>query len=132
MAWLSFTPHSPYVPQAPSRRECHTVCVVGEKLYLYGGNDDAGRHSAVHILDTVSMRWEKIEGEEAGRRSAHTAVMSEDGKWMYIFGGWNGADELGEVVRFGVESRRWERVLTTGTPPSPRHFHMATRVGNSM
>ena len=96
---------------APTRRECHTMCVAGELLLLFGGNDEGGRFRAVHILDTVSMRWERV-GSEApgapsdpqapGRRSAHTAVMDASARWMYVFGGWNGTDELGDVTRFDV------------------------------
>ena len=89
---------------APSKRECHTICVSGDRLVLFGGNDDAGRFREVHILDTVSMRWSKIEATEQapGKRSAHSAVMDAEGRWMYIFGGWNGTEELADVTRFDV------------------------------
>ena len=96
---------------APTRRECHTICMSGELLVLFGGNDDAGRFRAVHILDTVSMRWEKVGSDAAGapsdphapgRRSAHTAVMDAEERWMYVFGGWNGTEELGDVTRFDM------------------------------
>ena len=130
MSWFKF--EGLHDPNAPSRRECHTVCTSGERLVVYGGNDDLGRHSSVHILDTVAMSWERVDSEDPGRRSAHTSVLSPDEKWMYVFAGWNGADELGDVMRFNIEDRKWERVPTTGTPPSPRHFHMSTRVGNCM
>ncbi len=73
----------------------------GTKLYLFGGNDDVGRFRDVHILDTITMRWERVTSEDGpGKRSAHTAVMDGAGRWMYVFGGWNGTDELGDVTRF--------------------------------
>jgi hypothetical protein len=120
--------------KAPTRRECHTICVSGDSLLLFGGNDDAGRFQEVHILDTLSMRWEKVaaSGSAPGHRSAHTAIMDMQERYMYVFGGWNGTDELGDVHRFDVQARLWEKVATTGPPPYPRHFHMAARVGNKM
>ena len=100
------------VANAPSRRECHTVCVWDtDKLVVFGGNDYSGRFRAVHILDTVSMRWEKVgsdapgqstDSSAPGRRSAHTAVMDAPGQHMYIFGGWDGVEELGDVRRFNM------------------------------
>ena len=101
---------------APTRRECHTICMSGELLVLFGGNDDVGRFRAVHILDTVSMRWEKVGSDAAGmpsdphtpgRRSAHTAVMDAQERWMYVFGGWNGSEELGDVTRFDMGALSW-------------------------
>lgn len=41
---------------APSRRECHSIVVSGHRLFLFGGNDDAGRFREVHILDTGAWR----------------------------------------------------------------------------
>lgn len=102
MAWLKLEMRGD--PAAPSKRECHTICVSGDRLILFGGNDDTGRFREVHILDTVSMRWSKIEATEQapGKRSAHSAVMDAAGRWMYIFGGWNGTEELADVTRFDV------------------------------
>ena len=103
--WLSF--NTTRDPAAPSRRECHTICASGSQLYLFGGNDDVGRFRDVHILDTATMRWERITSDDGpGKRSAHTAVMDAAGRWMYIFGGWNGADELGDVARFDTGALR--------------------------
>lgn len=121
-------------PAAPSKRECHTIVTAGERLVLFGGNDDQGRFREVHVLDTVSLRWTRVEATDAapGKRSAHSAVMAADGRWMYVFGGWNGTEELGDVTRFDVDALEWERVATRGTPPAPRHFQMSARVGDRM
>ena len=48
---------------APSRRECHSIVVSGHRLFLFGGNDDAGRFREVHILDTGAWRcvaWHSV------------------------------------------------------------------------
>ena len=103
--WYSFSVQKD--PAAPSRRECHSICSSGAKLYLFGGNDDVGRFRDVHILDTVTMRWERVAADDGpGKRSAHTAVMDAAGRWMYVFGGWNGTDELGDVARFDTGALR--------------------------
>ena len=102
MSWLTLGGRVD--PNAPSRRECHSVCVAGDSLLLFGGNDDAGRFREVHVLDARSLRWERVEPDEnaPGRRSAHTAVVTEDARSMFIFGGWNGTEELGDVARFDI------------------------------
>lgn len=102
MAWLKLeTKHD---PAAPTKRECHTICTAGERLVLFGGNDDIDRFREVHILNTVTLRWKKITPTDSapGKRSAHSAVMNADGSWMYVFGGWNGTSELGDVSRFNI------------------------------
>ena len=51
------------------------------------------------------MRWSKVAPDELapGKRSAHTA-QAVDGRWMYVFGGWNGTEELGDVSRFNLRA----------------------------
>lgn len=123
MAWLKLeTRHD---PAAPSKRECHTIVTSRDKLVLFGGNDDAGRFREVHILDAVALRWTRVAATEAapGKRSAHSAVMAADGVWMYVFGGWNGTEELGDVSRFNIGAARARaRACDVATLPISRDF----------
>lgn len=115
--WLKFEPK----PEAywPGQRECHTATCVGDKLFLFAGNTERERLNAVECLDcsklihkqailkralsifvVATMRWEfcNTNGEPPARRSAHSAVAH--GRYIYIFGGWNGLLELGDLTRF--------------------------------
>ena len=122
-AWYSFS--TARDPAAPSRRECHTICTSGAKLFLFGGNDDAGRFRDVHVLDTATMRWERNtpanDGTSPGNRSAHTAVMDAAGRWMYVYGGWDGTDELGDVARFDTGARLFAPLAPDPRAPAAAH-----------
>ena len=111
---------------APTPRECHSLCAVDASLVLYGGNDSATRFGDVHTLDTESMTWSKhspSQGEAApARRSAHAAAVI-GGRWLLIFGGWDGVSELGDSHAFDVRTHRWVKLVTRGEPPAARHFH---------
>ena len=108
------------------------------------------------------MIWTKYDpvpdGEAPPRRSAHTACIV-DCHYLYVFGGWDGSVEVGDVTRFDLgvwsppplppaclaslsvnvhptvrhlaETKRWERVTTHGIQPAPRHFHSCIAIGAS-
>lgn len=126
------------------------------RSYLFGGNDQSVRMNEIHILDTHSMRWSRCAatGETPIPRSAHSCCMVNGTReslaacivrsrdflnvltfvWpvpdMYVFGGWDGQEELGDLHCFDTTTNIWTRVETSGTPPAPRHFHNACRMGN--
>ena len=77
----------------------------------------------------VRMRWTRHDVSDDGgpiRRSAHAAAVV-DGAYLYIFGGWDGNVELGDLHRLDLHSQPmcWSRVVATNTSeaPVPRHFH---------
>jgi len=84
------------------------------------------------------MRWLGYTFDAAGegsevpsRRSAHASCLV-DGRYLLVFGGWDGTQELGDLYSYDVATHRWKRVRTTGTPPAPRHFHSVVAVGRRM
>lgn len=50
MAWWEFHPRAD--AEWPGARECHSMCVWGDKLVLFGGNNQTARMNDVHLLDT--------------------------------------------------------------------------------
>lgn len=92
-------------------------------------------HLRLHLrctphLPAETMRWRRYlpEGEPPSRRSAHAAAMV-DGRYLYVYGGWDGSRDLTDVARFDLHTKKWEAVPTTGAAPVPRHFHSAAFVG---
>jgi hypothetical protein len=75
------------------------------------------------------MSWHKpaVHGDKPGGRSAHTASLV-DNKFIYIFGGWNGDEELGDLRMLDTETLTWTAPRTKGTQPAPRHFHTSSRI----
>jgi hypothetical protein len=55
----------------------------------------------------VTMKWTRIppEGDAPVKRSAHSSALV-DGRYMFVFGGWDGNTELGDLTVFDFEKRR--------------------------
>lgn len=77
----------------PTARTNHTAAVVGDKMYIYGGNFTPlpdGNYTILgdlHVLDTTTLTWSqpKCTGPSPGSRTAHT--MKAIGKKIFVFGG---------------------------------------------
>ena len=127
--------HAPAPPRrsTPTQRECHSINVVGNTLVLFGGNDSASRMDQVHVLDVDSMRWSVLppEGDAPVKRSAHSSALV-DGSRMFVFGGWDGNTELGDLGCFDLRTKRWSKPACTGEPPVARHFHNTVFLGRRM
>jgi hypothetical protein len=94
MAWFEFKMNKEDAA-TPSQRECHSINVVGSSLVLFGGNDNVQRMDKIHVLDVDRMRWSVMpaEGGDAPvKRSAHSSALV-DGRYLFIFGGWDGNTE---------------------------------------
>ena len=72
------------------------------------------------------MVWRRhdVGGTPPIRRSAHAAAIV-DGASLFVYGGWDGSVELGDLHRLDLRASpmAWSRVTASGTPPAPRHFH---------
>ncbi|XP_062368326.1 multiple epidermal growth factor-like domains protein 8 [Cinclus cinclus] len=80
--------------------------------------------------------WYRISSgdpEFRPRAAAAGAVLPGTGM-LYVFGGWDLNEALGDLVRFNFSSNRWERVPETpGNPrPAPRHSHCAVLGGGAL
>jgi len=78
-------PARPSQPEGrlPSPRKGHTAVVVGESIYIYGGegtqvDDEKGR---IWVFSTISNSWSYLDPQPGslipGRRSGHAAASSE-------------------------------------------------------
>ncbi|KAH8952145.1 hypothetical protein BDL97_09G069400 [Sphagnum fallax] len=78
-----------YSGQLPSPRSLHTATCVGEKIVVFGGQEDNSAKNDVFIFDTVAKRWTmpKVLGTPPSPRFAHSAVLLEGGR-ILIYGGW--------------------------------------------
>ena len=70
------------------------------------------------------MLWAKYPStsDSPNKRSAHTGAIV-GGRWLYVFGGWDGQMELGDLHRLDLTTRQWTKVATSGPAPVSRHFH---------
>ncbi|TXT07336.1 hypothetical protein VHUM_03056 [Vanrija humicola] len=117
-------------------RSSHSLSVVGDKAYLFGGEIDPRRpvDNAIHVLDLSGGGIETLAAPDAPEpRVGHVAGVI--GGVVYIFGGRGGPDmtpldERGAVHAFDPATRAW-RTLTpaAGDVPAPRSYHSATSTG---
>lgn len=92
----------------PVVRASHSSVVYGDKLYVFGGqDDDNNKMGDLWTYDLGASRWAEIAPAEGGfqpiARSGHTAVVW--GQKMYIFGGiLELTKELNDMVVFDFAS----------------------------
>ena len=131
MAWYNFYMNND--PNAPLARECHSIHTYGTNLLLFGGNNDRLRMDDVHILNTITMQWSRIPpmGDIPIKRSAHSSTLV-DNRYMYVFGGWDGSAELGDLSIYDIYTQKWTKPKCLGIAPVPRHFHNTIVVGRKL
>lgn len=106
----------------PSKRESHSCSSWNSKIIVIGGQDSSSfYHSDVHILDTDTLAWCKLNttGQILPPRAGHTTVSL--GKNLFIFGGFTDNKSLfDDVYMLDVAAGTWSEVMLTGEAPSGR------------
>eukprot|EP01035_Chromulina_nebulosa_P018310 gene18310-23996_t len=150
MTWIS--PKS--MGDIPSKRSGHSLTVVADNCYLFGGNDfrrPAGPNNELYKLDISSndVYWTKIEnnGRIPEPRSHHTAVLYNNK--IIIFGGFRSSNiRYNDIWILDISNDEWSQPhpgITETRPdgevvfkrnwtdcPLPRGSHTATIIGNLM
>ncbi|XP_072341082.1 host cell factor 1-like isoform X1 [Scyliorhinus torazame] len=146
--WKKLKPKPPKNGPQPCPRLGHTLCLIGNKCYLFGGlandSEDPKNNIPRYLNDlyTVELRtgsgvvgWDipVTHGTPPPPRESHTAVVYKDSKKpkMIIYGGMSGC-RLGDLWILDVESLVWTKPATKGSTPLPRSLHSATVIGNKM
>jgi dynein heavy chain len=112
----------------PSRRSGHTLCLVGEFVYLFGGNDfrrPPGPNAELFKLDISGsdFYWTKVENTSNGRwpepRSHHTAIAISPTK-MLIFGGFRSSSiRYNDLWIYDTTSNEWSQPHPAQTETNP-------------
>ncbi|KAH0786729.1 Kelch motif family protein [Histomonas meleagridis] len=112
---------------APGERFGHTLTVVDNKIYLFGGSNGSEYFNDLWSFDTTTNnnRWEKENCEDPPEaRVGHTAVYY-DGK-LFVFGGRNKKKGvLNDVAVYTFSNERWT-TLTLPQTPKGRYYHSAS------
>jgi hypothetical protein len=95
------------------------------KLFVFGGKGSRGSFNDVHIFDPHKNEWTQpwIRGIYPAGRYGHSACTIEGTK-MFVFGGSNGVWCFNDLYYLQVQDLTWYKVITTGTQPSPRAYHV--------
>mmetsp|Transcript_6105 Transcript_6105/g.8527 ORF Transcript_6105/g.8527 Transcript_6105/m.8527 type:complete len:1139 (-) Transcript_6105:212-3628(-) len=117
----------------PDRRYGHVAAALDEdQMLVFGGRGQRGRifcdtwlyHYGTHTWQNVSTN-ELIGMPVPSPRyfASCCSTVSGGGRDVYLFGGTDGLENLGDLWLFEGASLRWQRVVAVGVPPSPRYGH---------
>ena len=114
---------------APLSRSSHGVSIIGDKLFMFGGEHEARTpvDNDVHVLELTTGQWSKMvtSGTAPSPRFGHGQCVV--GQSLYVFGGRQGTaiDEklLNDIHMLDTVTGVWTEVSTSGDPPCPRSYH---------
>ena len=125
----------------PVSRSSHRVSVIGDRLYMFGGEHEARTPvaSQLHALDLTEGAegdWTVVaaKGDIPSARFGHG--MCSVGSSLYVFGGRMGTaiDEklLNDVYKFDTVTSTWSKVTCSGAVPCERSYHSMVSHGSSV
>lgn len=121
----------------PCGRYGHSICNIGVKIYVFGGQVDDLFFDDMWMFDLNNLRppntrWERIEPATTPPppRTNHTVVTYKDK--MYLFGGANGDLWYSDTWCFDPADNSWTQLDCTGYVPAPCQGHAATIVDDVM
>ena len=119
--------------EAPVSRGGHSTTMIGNRIYIFGGEDGARRPlNDLHMLNLESLTWKNlstVQNVPPTARSAHVSTSYAD-RYLLFFGGGSMATCFDDLVVFDTERLRWHSPTVRGRRPSPRAGHAASMLGN--
>uniref|UniRef100_A0A915PXJ3 Uncharacterized protein n=1 Tax=Setaria digitata TaxID=48799 RepID=A0A915PXJ3_9BILA len=119
--------------EIPTGRQLHTACVIGKKMYVFGGRSYAMHELQMDVLNFETGCWEKptVTGDIPAGRENHCTWVYRDR--MYIFGGYQRKDDLhlNTLYEFDPAESKWRRVIPFGFKnPIRRQRQKAVVIGD--
>lgn len=113
-------------------REGHAAALIGERIFIFGGTNGTLLTSDIFCLDVEqsSIGQVSVYGPSPSPRRDHSIAASEDGRRLWLFGGSDGQNQLGDLQIFEVERQMWVSSPTvSGDPPCARECHASGCIG---
>lgn len=120
----------------PGARDGHSACVVGNKMFIFGGYEEQVDKfsNEIYSFDFTAMTWSfvKTYGTPPRWRDFHSA--SVIGDLMYVFGGrsdrgghihTNNEIYCNKIKVFNTRTSEWFSPPTSGEAPKGRRSHAA-------
>jgi len=124
----------------PTARSSHGISVVGDSLYMFGGEHTARTPvpSDLYVLDMTSsqLKWvvEEVKGSPPSPRFGH--AQATIGDCVYVFGGRASTTIDGilmnDLHKYDTKTRTWTAVDAKGELPCPRSFHQMVSLNNKL
>ncbi|CAG8663312.1 15340_t:CDS:10, partial [Cetraspora pellucida] len=126
MYWSKMRTHG----KIPKALRAHTVNLVGELMYVFGGCDSRTCFNSIYIFDADTMYWSKPRtiGDPPPACRAHSSTLVD--KKLFIFGGGDGPEYFNDLYVFDTDTLTWSKPKTTGNIPSRRRAHTTAYYNN--
>ncbi|CAO2836704.1 unnamed protein product [Amaranthus hypochondriacus] len=133
----------PVSGQRPKPRYEHGAAVIGEKMYVYGGNHNGRYLNDLQVLDLRSWTWSRVEVKAGAETSEGEATISSipcaghtlvpwGNKLLSVAGHTKDPSETIQVRTFDTQTSTWSILKTYGKPPVSRGGHSVTLVGSTL
>ncbi|ORX45374.1 hypothetical protein BCR36DRAFT_585681 [Piromyces finnis] len=109
----------------PRPMRAHTMTLVNEKIFIFGGSDNETCFNDLYIFDCETYWWtlHKTKGLVPPPRPcrAHSANLIDD--YIYYFGGGDGPNYFNTLYLLNTKTLCWEKPEVRGQIPNPRRAH---------
>ncbi|KAJ1918401.1 hypothetical protein H4219_002627 [Mycoemilia scoparia] len=107
----------------PKKVRSHTLNIIGDKAYVFGGWDNKSCYNDVYILDIDTMFWSctPASGDIPAPCRAHTTIVVD--QYLYVFGGGDASHYFNTLYILNTESMIWSKPYIGGDSPCPRRTH---------
>ncbi|EIN05797.1 galactose oxidase [Punctularia strigosozonata HHB-11173 SS5] len=119
-----------YLPTRGMR--AHTVTMVDNVAWVFGGCDDKGCWQDVWCFDVETMFWShpQMLGDIPPPCRAHSATLVD--RKIVIFGGGQGPQYYNDVYVLDTVTRRWTKPVFSHPIPAPRRAHTTVHHKNKL
>jgi N-acetylneuraminic acid mutarotase len=117
----------------PPSRACHSLSVIGKKIYMYGGYDGRLSFKDIEVYNISSQVWTVLNISSKFipvARNAHSATVIN--KKIYIFGGHYQNFHLNDLLIFDPAKLIWSSPKISGAVPTGLRGHTGSYVLNKM
>ena len=115
-------------------REFHSTVSYKDRIYMFGGLNEGGQmQNDMYALKLEQREWYHMQayGSVPSPRRGSSLCVSEDGKKIYLMGGFDGSKPLSDIYIFETERKTWTSSTPSGAlSPAPRERHAATIINN--
>ena len=119
----------------PEGRYTCALASIGNQLIMFGGqsqtpNGEKQFFGDLWKFDFIERIWNKIHGDEIGPGKRYGFGWSSHRNHLYIFGGYDGRNDLGDLWDLNLETFTWEKLAHDG--PEPRYCPAMGSVNDSL
>ena len=117
----------------PEAREGHTMNVIGDKVYLFGGWGDESRFNPFFYFLLELLEWHRIltSGESPQARGGHAALALDF--MLLLFFGFDGINVFDDIWQYDPQTNTWSEInVNSVMRPAARYDHTATLIGDKV